>query len=181
MRKALIEDLKQSDLPIETASGGLTKYNRQSLSIPKSHCLDATCTGPLSALHNWNTSILNIKAIGRGSHQRTRLDAYGFPRGYLIRKKKVFGFQTGDIVEALVPQGKKMGKYRGRVAVRASGSFNIQMPTETLQGISWKYCKLLSRADGYSYSLQKLIILTPNQKGARFLPALKDGVSTCHV
>jgi hypothetical protein len=24
-------------------------------------------------------------------------------------------------------------------------------------------------------------ILTPNQKGARFLPALKDGVSTCHV
>jgi len=105
----------------------------------------------------------------------------GMPKGYLIRKKKVFGFQTKDTVEALVPSGKKAGKYVGRVAIRASLSFNIQTYTETVQGISWKYCTLCSHADGYSYSLQKTNTLTPNPNGARFIPDLKDGVATCHI
>ncbi|MGC8501400.1 MAG: hypothetical protein ACP5OS_09615, partial [Leptospirillia bacterium] len=43
--------------------------------------------------------------------------------------------------------------YVGRVAVRASGSFNIQTGSGVLQGISHKVCRLLQRADGYGYSL----------------------------
>ena len=39
--------------------------------------------------------------------KRTRLDAYGFPRGYLFREKQVHGFATGDMVLADVPSGKK--------------------------------------------------------------------------
>ena len=37
-----------------------------------------------------------------------------------------FGFQTGDIVKAAVPKGKYMGTWIGRVAVRASGYFDLK-------------------------------------------------------
>jgi hypothetical protein len=67
-------------------------------------------------------------------------------------EKRIKGFQTGDMVSADVPKGKKMGLHIGRVAVRASGSFNIQTAAGVVQGISHKYCKLIQRADGYGYS-----------------------------
>ncbi|GAB5492448.1 MAG: hypothetical protein Phog2KO_26630 [Phototrophicaceae bacterium] len=51
-----------------------------------------------------------------------------------------------------VTSGKKIGTYIGRVAVRASGSFNIKTSSETIQGISHKYCQLTQRGDGYDYS-----------------------------
>jgi len=60
------------------------------------------------------------------------------------------GFQTGDIVKAIVTTGKKIGEYVGRVAVRSTGSFNISAST-LIQGISHKYCKTIHRKDGYSY------------------------------
>ena len=66
--------------------------------------------------------------------------------------KQHFGFRTGDIVRACVPAGKRAGSYQGRVAVRASGSFNIQTAHGTVQGISHRHCRILQRADGYSYS-----------------------------
>lgn len=50
-----------------------------------------------------------------------------------------------------VTSGKKVGNYVGRVAVRASGSFNIRTSGELVQGISHKYCHLVQRADGYGY------------------------------
>ena len=59
-----------------------------------------------------------------GSYQCTRLDRYGFPRGYLMRNKRGQGFTTGDLVRAEVPaSSKKAGCHVGQVAVRASGSF----------------------------------------------------------
>lgn len=51
-----------------------------------------------------------------------------------------------------VDQGKKVGTYTGRVAVRKTGSFNIQTSNEVIQGISHKYCSVIQRADGYSYT-----------------------------
>ena len=47
--------------------------------------------------------------------------------------------------------GKKIGCYVGRVAVRASGSFNIKTDSATIQGIGWKYCRLMHASDGYTY------------------------------
>jgi len=96
-------------------------------------------------------SILQIKATGRGAYQRTRLNKHGFPRGYLTRLKRHFGFQTGDMAKACVPSGKNAGVHIGRVAVRASGSFNIQTPQGIIQGISHSYCRLLQSGDGYGY------------------------------
>jgi hypothetical protein len=103
----------------------------------------------------WSKPTLTLKCTGRGSYQRTRLTQYGFLRGYLMRTKRVKGFATGDLVRAEVPKGKKVGTHRGRVAVRASGSFNIQTGTEVVQGISHRHCQLLQRADGYGYFQQQ--------------------------
>jgi 5-methylcytosine-specific restriction endonuclease McrA len=172
-RKEVVKKVKELGLPTYTASGGRTKFNRTSFGLPKTHCLDAACVGDVLDLQKTNRPVLRIEATGRGSYQRTRLDSYGFPRGYLIRKKRVFGFQTGDRVFASVPEGKKRGTYTGRVAVRSSGFFNIQTNTGVVQGISWKYCQLKSRANGYNYSL----ITNNSKKERRFLPPLKEWVS----
>lgn len=161
-RWALFNALNATGLPIETGSGGLTKFNRSRLSVPKTHALDASCVGQVDALLGWQCPTLAIKATGRGSYQRTRLDRFGFPRGYLTRAKRVKGFQTGDQVRAVVPNGKKAGVHVGRVAVRATGSFNIQTVSGVVQGISHRYCQMLQRADGYGYTQA----------------ALKGGVST---
>ncbi len=150
-RWALFNTLQATGLPVTTGSGGLTKFNRARLGIPKTHALDAACVGHIDALCDWEKPTLAIKATGRGSYQRTRQNAYGFPRGYLTRQKRIKGFQTGDRIKAEVTKGKKVGVYIGRVAVRASGSFNIQTAQGVIQGISYRYCHVLQRADGYSY------------------------------
>jgi hypothetical protein len=72
-----------------------------------------------------------------------------------MRTKSVFGFTTGDMGRAVVPSGKKQGTYIARVAVRASGFFNLQTITGVIQGISYKHCHLLQRGNGYGYQLQK--------------------------
>ena len=153
-RWALFNTLKQTGLPVSTGSGGLTKFNRVRLKIPKTHALDAACVGAMDALAAWQKPTLAIKATGRGSYQRTRMDAFGFPRGHLTRQKRIHGFQTGDRIIVTVPTGKKARIHSGRVAVRASGSFNIQTAQGVIQGISHRYCKVVQRADGYGYSQQ---------------------------
>jgi 5-methylcytosine-specific restriction endonuclease McrA len=153
-RKAMVRSLKTTGLPVETASGGVTKYNRTRFKIPKTHALDALCVGNLGSVGQWNLPTLTLKAMGRGSYQRTRVTASGFPRGYLMRAKSVFGFQTGDQVRATIRKGKKIGTHTGRVAIRATGKFDIQTPSGTVQGISYKYCKRVARNDGYLYGLR---------------------------
>nr|UZQ22144.1 HEARO endonuclease [uncultured bacterium] len=156
-RWALIQALKATALPVETGTGGRTKFNRARLHLPKTHALDAACVGEVDAVLAADKPALCIRATGRGSYQRTRLDRFGFPRGVLTRRKHHFGFQTGDMVRAAVPSGKKAGTYTGRVAVRASGSFNIQTPQGVIQGVSHRHCRMLQRADGYGYSWTKIV------------------------
>lgn len=159
-RRALWRQLKATGLSVTVGTGGRTKWNRQRLGIPKSHALDAVCVGNVDTVHDWNRPVLAIKATGRGSYQRTLLTKYGFPRGYLTRSKRAFCFQTGDIVKAVVQKGKKVGTYIGRVIIRVSGNFNIQTAAGIVQGISYRYCTLIQRADGYGYSVQPKIAPT---------------------
>lgn len=183
-RWKMIESLKETALSVETGSGGLTKFNRSKFGIPKSHALDAVCVGQVTAVENWNRPTLAVKCTGRGSYQRTRLTAQGFPRGYLMRQKQVHGFQTGDLVTAHVPTGKKAGIHKGRVAIRASGSFNIQTSQGVVQGIAHRHCKVTQRNDGYGYSLVARMDAngTPPKhwnaaRSALYLPGLKAEVS----
>ncbi|WP_413172618.1 RNA-guided endonuclease IscB [Anabaena azotica] len=151
-RLALLKVLKATGLPVETGSGGLTKFNRSQQKLEKTHWIDAACVGQL-------TPILNIKGVkpllitanGHGTRQSCRTDKYGFPSRYVPRFKFVNGFQTGDIVKAVVTKGTKIGAYIGRVAVRTSGSFNISTVSGLIQGISYKYCKSIHKKDGYEY------------------------------
>lgn len=150
-RWALFNTLKDTGLPVSTGTGGQTKFNRQRLGISKTHALDAACVGPVDHIRDWRRPTLTIKATGRGSYQRTRLDRFGFPRGYLMRQKSIRGFQTGNMVKAEVPAGKKAGTYTSRVAIHKSGSLNITQPDQVVQGISWRYCTLTQRGDSYGY------------------------------
>lgn len=166
-RNAVFFALRDTGLPVEASTGGKTKWNRSRFAISKTHALDAACVGEMSGIKGWRLSVLEIKAMGRGSYQRTRVTADGFPRGYLMQGKYVRGFKTGDLVLAIVRTGKKTGRYYGRVAVRASGSFNIQTRTETVQGVSWKYCKLIQRDGGYALALNPVLPPLPEGRGLR--------------
>ncbi|GAB5490819.1 MAG: hypothetical protein Phog2KO_10340 [Phototrophicaceae bacterium] len=153
-RWSLFERLRATGYELEVGTGGRTKFNRRIQNYPKTHWLDAVCVGESGANVFVSDTMqpLLIKAMGRGSRQMCRMDKYGFPRTKPKQFKRVKGFQTGDMVKAVVTHGKKVGTYIGRVAVRASGSFNIKTSSETIQGISHKYCQLTQRDDGYDYS-----------------------------
>lgn len=151
----LFRTSKKTGLPVETGSGGLTKFNRTTRGLPKTHWLDAACVGKSTPekLFQIDKTILTAKAGGHGSRQMCRVNKFGFPRTKAKSKeKKIKGFQTGDIVKAIVTSRKKVGTYIGRVAVRKSGSFNIKTVEKTIQGIGWKYCRVLHLSDGYSYN-----------------------------
>ncbi len=153
LRWALFEGLQATGLPVETGSGGRTKWNRVSRALPKSHWLDAVAVGAStpSVLQVRRIVPLLIIAHGRQRRQMVVMDKRGFPRTRAKQRSCVQGFRTGDIVRASVPLGKKSGSYVGRVAVRASGSFNITTKTGTIQGVAAGYCVPLHHADGYSY------------------------------
>ena len=150
-RWTLFNRLRTTGLPISTGSGGLTKFNRIQLNLPKTHWLDAACVGKVESLKILTSKPLSIKATGHGTRQMCRTAKFGFPSRYVPRFKFVKGFQTGDIVKAIVTSGKKIGTYVGRVAVRTSGSFNISA-SELVSGISHKYCSIIQRKDGSSYA-----------------------------
>ena len=163
-RKATTRVMSATGLEVHGSSGGRTKFNRTQLGIPKTHALDAACVGELSELESSNIPVLCIKATGRGSYQRTRLDRFGFPRGYLTRQKAVKGFQTGDLVKATMPRGKFKGAHQGRLAVRVRGAFVIQSSAGNVE-TSWKHCKRLMRNDGYTYEIKPPAIPPPPQGG----------------
>ncbi len=154
IRSVLLKRLNAFGLPIETASGGRTKFNRTQQGFEKTHWIDAACVGASTPkkLHIKGIKPLYVKATGHGSRQMCRVDTYGFPRTGPKKGKKHYGFQTGDIVKAVVIEGKKKGTHMGKVAVRTNGFFNITHASGVVQGIKHTYCKLIHKSDGYSYS-----------------------------
>lgn len=149
-RFKLVEALRVFGLPISTWTGGRTRWNRARLGIEKTHAGDALCVGQVAAIAEGRLKTLAITATGRGQHCRTNWDRYGFPVGYLMRQKRVRGFQTGDLVRAVVPAPlKTAGTHLGRARVRKSGSFRIG----SVDGIGAAYCRMVQRADGYEYAL----------------------------
>ena len=151
-RWKLFNSLKHIELPVTTGTGGQTKFNRTRQNLPKTHWLDAACVGNTPKLEVLTSQPLLIKCTGHGTRQMCRTDKYGFPSRYVPRNKYVRGFQTGDLVKAVVTKGKKVGIHIGRVAVRSTGSFNISTPNGLVQGIGYKYCKQIHKKDGYSYA-----------------------------
>jgi 5-methylcytosine-specific restriction endonuclease McrA len=161
-RWSLYHRLQAAQLPIETGSGGRTKYNRIQRGIPKTHWVDAACVGAStpSVVLTAGIAPLLISAQGRHSRQMCRTNSFGFPDKAPKATSIVGGFRTGDLVRAVVPAtSTKGGTYVGRLAIRATGSCNLKTVRGTIQGIHVRYCRSLQRADGYSY--QKGVTLPP--------------------
>lgn len=152
-RWALWMRLAATGLTVETGSGGRTKYNRMNLGYPKTHWIDAACAGEsgTSARLDPIAKPLTMKAAGHGNRQMCGTDKFGFPIRHRLRQKRHFGFQTGDLVRAVVPKGRQAGIQEGRVLCRASGSFDIRTVHGRAVGISWRFCTMTHRCDGYSY------------------------------
>ncbi len=160
-RWALFERLKAVGLPVETGTGGQTKFNRTRLGLSKTHWGDAVAVGsstPEQVVVSCHKPLM-IKATGYGHRRMCNITKFGFPqvnkKGELAvrsRTKVVRSFQTGDMVRAVVTKGKNVGTHVGRVTVRATGQFDISTATGKLQIINWKYCKPIHRQDGYSYA-----------------------------
>jgi 5-methylcytosine-specific restriction endonuclease McrA len=152
-RWALFARLKALGLPVETGSGGLTKYNRSQRTLPKTHWLDAACVGQSTPeqLAIKEVCPLLIKASGHGKRQMCGVK-HGFPIRHRKRQKVHHGYQTGDLARVVVPAGKKAGTYMGRVLARATGSFDLITTAGRIEGISHRYCQPIHRNDGYSYA-----------------------------
>jgi 5-methylcytosine-specific restriction endonuclease McrA len=162
-RWALYERLKELELPVECGSGGLTKFNRITRNVPKTHWCDAVCVGrstPESLIIE-NVVPLHITATGHGSRRMCLMNEHGFPRTRPKGAKRVRGFQTGDLVRAVVTSGSKQGTYVGKVAVRTRGVFNIKTVQGTVTDIHYRFCTLLVRSDGYTYHFRKETALPP--------------------
>jgi hypothetical protein len=153
-RWALYHRLEAFGLPVECGSGGLTKFNRMKRHLPKTHWLDAACVGASTpeTLQVLGIVPLLIQANGHGNRQMCGTDAHGFPIRHRTRQKVHYGYQTGDMVRAVVPAKlKTAGTYQGRVLARASGSFDLGTQQGRVAGVSYRYCRPVHHSDGYSY------------------------------
>ena len=157
-RNYMVKEITKLVSDTTTHPSWLTKYNRDELGLSKQHYYDALSVGEVPTKFNFFTDkILIISAKGRGSRQMCRMDSHGFPRTSAKASKIVEGFQTGDMVKAIVPNGSKQGEYLGKVAVRSSRYFDIQTKTKTIQGIWHKHFHIVQRSDGYLYSYKERI------------------------
>jgi 5-methylcytosine-specific restriction endonuclease McrA len=152
-RWALFERLKAFGLPVECGSGGLTKYNRVTRALPKTHWCDAANVGKSTppTVQIKGVIPLLIEAKGHGNRQLGYTDKHGFIIRHRKRQKKHFGYQTGDLARAVVSKGKYQGVHVGRVLTRASGKFDIVTGSGRAQGISYQWCRPVHQSDGYTY------------------------------
>lgn len=153
-RWATLDMFKATGLLVEVGTGGCTKHNRSRHSYPKEHWIDAACVGKSGEDVKLCSTLrpLLIKAVGRQSRQMCRPDKYGFPRTAAKQSRVVKGFQTGDLVRAIVSQGKYKGTHQGRIRIRTTGNFQINGID-----INWKYCRTLHKSDGYAYQCVPLV------------------------
>lgn len=151
IRWKIFELLKQTGLPVESGTGGRTKFNRRKQGYPKTHWIDAACVGESG--RNVRIDLghrpLLITAIGRGSRQATRVNKYGFPVAAAkstIKRKR--GYATGDIVKFVNPKGKYVGTYIMPITSANDKSFDMRPNGSTANPANFH---LIQRNDGYRY------------------------------
>jgi hypothetical protein len=122
--------------------------------LPKTHWLDAACVGASTPeqLSCRQVVPLLITATGRGHRKMCNTSDLGFPVGHRKRRKRYFGYQTGNLVRAVVPERLKCaGTHVGRVTVKAAGTFTIATNHGKVTDVPHRYCRPIARSDGYSY------------------------------
>jgi HNH endonuclease len=157
-RWELYRRLRSTGLPVETGSGGRTKFNRTTRGLPKAHWIDAACVGASTpeVLGVAGVRPLLVEACDHGKRQRCGTDKHGFPIRHAPRAKTYRRFRTGDIVRAEIPDGKHRGTHVGRIAIRHRPSFRL-CPAGLPAGVRAidvhpDRLSVVHRADGYGYS-----------------------------
>jgi 5-methylcytosine-specific restriction endonuclease McrA len=140
-RSCLFNTLKSIGLPVTTGSGGLTKFNRTRLNLPKTHWVDAMCVGKVEKLELLTTTPLRVKSTGKGTRRLRRINKHGFPCSE-PRKKYDHGWNTGDIATG---EG-----VTGRVVVQSATRLEIRVDGKRIGGKLTDFIKLHSK-DAYSY------------------------------
>jgi len=153
-RWALHQHLVALGLPLETGTGGQTKFNRTRQAYPKTHWIDAACVGASGE----NIYIaprlmpLAIKATGRQARRMRNVNKYGFPIGKAKTSRFHFGLQSGDLVRAVIPERFVAdGTYVGHLGMRASGHVSVG----EADSLPVRFCLRLQAADGYLYRYGK--------------------------
>ncbi len=153
-RWELFRRLQATGLPLETGSGGRTKYNRSRQKLPKTHWLDAACggAGTPDVLQTAEVFAWRILAQGHGRRKMCNTNDLGFPISHRKRRRRYYGYQTGDLVRAVVPERLACrGTHVGRVMVRATGRFDLTTREGRVEGVPHRFCRAVGRNDGYSY------------------------------
>ncbi|MDA8219955.1 MAG: RNA-guided endonuclease IscB [Dehalococcoidales bacterium] len=177
-RWAVLGRLRATGLPVETGTGARTKMQRIAHVLPKEHYYDALCVGEstpasFAALPAYGEV---WRATGRGNRQMCGTDRNGFPIRHRARRKVHFGFQTGDLVAATIPAGKYAGTWRGRVLVRACGSFDIVVGGKrVVQGTSHRHCRMLQRSEGWQFEKRAV---ARDEEGASAFPPMAEARGT---
>lgn len=149
---------------VTAGTGGRTSYNRNKLHIPKAHHLDALCCTknvPEKGYRYAYQPYLVVKAMGRGNRLLGQVNECGIITvKYMDHHKRVNGLQTGDIVKAVLPDGKYKGTHTGRIMIRSRGDHDIR----TMDGQRFSMTKkasihVLQHIDGYQYSFEGAIPL----------------------
>lgn len=154
--RQLVDALGGLGRPVHSWPGAMTKENRSTAGLAKTHTLDALCVGRLDheagdAIVRYPGQVLVAQAAGRGSYARTTPDRHGFPRLPRARAKRHFGYATGDLVRAVIPSGKWAGTWTGHVSVRARGQHSLTTPEGRIN-VSHRNLQLRQRGDGYDYT-----------------------------
>ncbi len=151
-RWALFNSLKETGLPVITASGGKTKFNRTRLQLPKAHWIDAACVGDVDDLKFLTTNVLKVESTGHGCRRMCRINKYGFP---CTAPKQVFNHvSTGDIVKVNLIKNRNnvlAGFYIGRVKTPTNKGCEVIINGFRIKFSNMKNVKILHRNDGYTY------------------------------
>ena len=158
-RYKIRESLAEHGLPIETGTGGRTKFNRTRLGLAKSHWGDAVCVGASTPerlrIRSGRPLLIHARNHGYpiGRRQMKKVDKYGFPRKEQAKSgKRLYGFQSGDIARAEIPEGRKnAGSHMGRVTVRKTGRFRFSKGNGAIMDVHYRHLTLVRRADSYEY------------------------------
>lgn len=162
----------QTGLTVEMGSGGLTKYNRVTMGLPKTHYFDALSAGistPESIIGT-DMPVLVIKAVGRGRYRRKNSDKYGFPSGVHKRGRppvyrnpdgtavghspRARGkIKSNDFVCANIKTGKGAGQYTGFCVIRNKGNYKVKINGKVVAEGHRKYFSLIEPSVGYIFAI----------------------------
>ena len=148
-------------LPVEVGTGGRTKFNRTRRGLSKSHWADAACVGASTPeclkIRAGKPVLIRARNHGYpiGRRQMKKMDKHGFPRKEQAKSgKRFYGFQSGDIARAEIPDGRKnAGIHTGRITIRKTGRFLFTKSNGGKLDVHYRHLALVRRADNYEYPL----------------------------